>query len=73
MEAFSTQSLENLLLLCALGAFLGLLLARLRLPVVTGLLISGALLGPNGLGLVKDTELIQVLAKVGVVLLMFTV
>jgi CPA2 family monovalent cation:H+ antiporter-2 len=73
MEAFSTQSLENLLLLCALGAFLGLLLARLRLPVVSGLLIAGALLGPNGLGLVKDTELIQVLAKVGVVLLMFTV
>jgi CPA2 family monovalent cation:H+ antiporter-2 len=73
MEAFSTQSLENLLLLCALGAFLGLFLARLRLPVVSGLLISGALLGPNGLGLVKDTELIQVLAKVGVVLLMFTV
>jgi CPA2 family monovalent cation:H+ antiporter-2 len=65
--------LENLLLLCALGAGFGLILARLRLPVVSGLLLSGALMGPRGLALVKDTELIQVLSKVGAVMLMFTI
>jgi len=73
MEAFSTQSLENLLLLTALGALISALLARLRLPVVSGLLLAGALLGPQGFALVRNTELIQVLSKVGVVLLMFTI
>lgn len=73
MDVFSTQSLENLLLLTALGAVISYLLARLRLPVVSGLLIAGAVLGPQGLALVKNTELIQVLSKVGVVLLMFTI
>jgi CPA2 family monovalent cation:H+ antiporter-2 len=73
MESFSTQALENLLLLCALGAVFGLILARFKLPVVSGLLLSGALMGPRGLELVKDTELIQVLSKVGAVLLMFTI
>ena len=38
MDAFSTQSLENLLLLTALGAVFGFVLARLKLPVVSGLL-----------------------------------
>jgi CPA2 family monovalent cation:H+ antiporter-2 len=73
MDVFSTQSLENLLLLTALGAVFGFVLARLKLPVVSGLLIAGAFLGPKGLGVVKNTELIQVLSKVGVVMLMFTI
>ena len=73
MENFSPSSLENLLLLCALGAVFGLVLAHLRLPVISGLLLSGALMGPRGLGLVRDTELIQTLSKVGAALLMFSI
>ena len=73
MDVFSTQSLENLLLLTALGAAFGFVLARLKLPVVSGLLLAGAFIGPKGLGVVKNTELIQVLSKVGVVMLMFTI
>ena len=72
-DVFSSQSMENLLLLAALGAFCALLLARLHLPVVTGVLLAGALLGPKGLGVVRNTELVQVLSKVGVVMLMFTI
>jgi CPA2 family monovalent cation:H+ antiporter-2 len=71
--AFSPQSIENLLLLSALGAGVALLLARLHLPVVTGLLLAGALLGPKGLGIVRNTDLVQVLSKIGVVMLMFTI
>lgn len=46
---------------------------RARLPIVAGLLLSGALIGPYGLRLVSDTHAIEVIAEVGVVLLLFTI
>lgn len=48
-------------------------IGRLRLPAVTGLLLAGALVGPFGLGLVRDVHTIQTLAEVGVVILLFTI
>jgi CPA2 family monovalent cation:H+ antiporter-2 len=55
------------------GVTVALVLARLRLPTVAGLLAAGALIGPHGFGLVHDTHAIEVLAEVGVVLLLFTI
>ncbi len=46
---------------------------RLRLPSVAGFLIAGALIGPHALGLVSDVELVEILAEVGVILLLFTI
>ncbi|MBW2527252.1 MAG: cation:proton antiporter [Deltaproteobacteria bacterium] len=63
----------SLALLAALGITISLLLTQLRLPVVAGLLLAGAVAGPHGLGLVGDLHLIEVLAEVGVVLLLFTI
>lgn len=50
-----------------------LLLARLRLPTVTGLLLAGAIVGPYGLGLLDDPTTLKGLADVGVVLLLFSI
>ncbi len=55
------------------GVVAALLLGLLRLPTVAGLLVAGALVGPHGLGLVGNLGLIESLAEVGVVLLLFTV
>ncbi len=65
--------LDEVALIAALGVAVTLVLSRLRLPAVAGLLLTGALLGPAGLGLVKSLEAIEVLAEVGVVLLLFTI
>jgi len=46
---------------------------RLRVPSVVGFLISGALLGPGVVGLVEDQHAIEVLAEIGVVLLLFSI
>jgi CPA2 family monovalent cation:H+ antiporter-2 len=46
---------------------------RLRLPAVVGFLVAGALLGPYGLDVVDDVARVEVLAEVGVVLLLFTI
>ena len=46
---------------------------RLRLVPIAGFLLAGIVIGPNGLGLVYDQELVDILAEVGVILLLFTI
>lgn len=65
--------LDELAIVAALAVFVTVVLARLKLPTVAGLLLAGALLGPYGLGLVSSVHAIEVLAEVGVVLLLFTI
>ena len=49
----------------------GLAAAKLKAPQVVGEIIAGLLIGPSILGLVQQTELINGMAEIGVVLLMF--
>jgi monovalent cation:H+ antiporter-2, CPA2 family len=65
--------LDELAVIACVGVFVTVVLARLRLPTVAGLLAAGAILGPNGLRLLKSVETIEQLAEVGVVLLLFTI
>lgn len=46
---------------------------RLRVPTVVGFLVSGALIGPKALGLVRDVRSVEAMAEIGVVLLLFTI
>ena len=46
---------------------------RLRIPAVVGFLLTGVLAGPYGLGLIKAVHEVEVLAEIGVVLLLFTI
>jgi CPA2 family monovalent cation:H+ antiporter-2 len=46
---------------------------RLKLPAVVGFLITGILIGPGGLALVKNSRTINALAEVGVMMLLFTI
>jgi CPA2 family monovalent cation:H+ antiporter-2 len=46
---------------------------RLRLSIILGYLLVGALMGPHALGLVPDSPHIKALAEFGIVFLMFTV
>ena len=50
----------------------GLIAYRFRVPVLLGYLIAGALIGPFSFGLVKNVDLIETMASIGVVLLLFT-
>ncbi|HEX6201389.1 MAG TPA: cation:proton antiporter, partial [Thermoanaerobaculia bacterium] len=47
--------------------------ARLRLPPIVGLILTGMLIGPSGLALIGDVEQVEVFAEIGVVLLLFTI
>jgi CPA2 family monovalent cation:H+ antiporter-2 len=46
---------------------------KIRLPAIIGFLVTGALVGPHGLHLVKSVHEVDVLAEIGVVLLLFTI
>src|SRR4030042_956808 len=62
------------LLIVLVTAIAGGMLARwLRLPIILGYLVGGIAIGPYGFGLVHDVETIDVLATIGVILLLFTI
>jgi CPA2 family monovalent cation:H+ antiporter-2 len=70
------QSLDFLgEMLAVLGVSLAIVLAcqRVRIPSVVGFLVSGAVVGPSGIGLIADEATIDGFAEIGVVLLLFTV
>ncbi len=69
-----TLSLGRDLLIVLATAIAGGMLARLlRLPVILGYLAGGVIVGPFGFGWVHDSNEIQLLANIGVVLLLFAI
>jgi CPA2 family monovalent cation:H+ antiporter-2 len=64
---------RDLLIVLATAIAGGMLARWLRLPVILGYLAGGVAVGPYGLGLVHDTQTINSLATVGVVLLLFAI
>jgi monovalent cation:H+ antiporter-2, CPA2 family len=68
-----THFLKDLLIVFALGGLVVYALRAIKLPPVVGLLVAGAAMGPHGFSLVEDVHRVEVLAEVGVVLLLFTV
>src|SRR5918993_1471173 len=65
--------LQDLLVVLLCSVPIAFLFNRLRLPTIVGFMITGVLIGPYGLGLIRDVEAIEVLAELGVVLLLFTI
>jgi len=65
--------LAQLLLILIVARLLAELAARLQVPTVLGELSAGVLLGPSLLGWIAPTTTIQLLAEVGIILLLFKV
>jgi len=53
--------------------FCGMVMSRLRLPPVAGYILAGILLGPTAFELVENEQQIQLLAHLGVLMLLFMV
>lgn len=65
--------IDELAVIMAVSVLVTLLLGRVKLPVVAGLLVAGALVGPHALGLVQSMSTVEAIAEIGVVLLLFTI
>ncbi len=67
------ELIQTLALVIGTAAVTTLVFQRLRLPVVLGYLVAGFLVGPNAtFWWVADVSVVQTLAELGVILLMFS-
>jgi monovalent cation:H+ antiporter-2, CPA2 family len=67
------ELLPRIVMLLAVAAGAGLLFRRLGQSVIVGYLVAGVLMGPTGVGLVQEAADLQVLAELGVALLLFSI
>lgn len=65
--------LLKLLVIIAAAKLMAELFERLRQPAVVGEILAGIIIGPSLLALVAPSEIISVLAEMGVIFLLFTV
>lgn len=72
-NAPTAELLTDLLYIFGVATVVVALLHLKKLPSLLGFLITGVLVGPAGFGLIEDAAAIEIMAEVGVVLLMFTI
>ncbi len=65
--------LREFVIIFGLAIVVLLVCYRLKIPTIVGLIITGIVGGPHGLGLVQAQEQVEVLAKIGVIILLFTI
>jgi len=67
------EILKDVVIIFGLASLIVFLFNKFKLPSVIGFLATGIIAGPYGLGLVTDIEIIDILAEIGVILLLFTI
>lgn len=65
--------LHELAILFGVAVVVVLAVGRVGLPPIAGFLLAGIVVGPGALGLVSDVHQVEVLAELGVALLLFTI
>jgi len=67
------EVLKSLVVILIASAVVVFLLHKFKIPSLVGFIIAGVIIGPYGLEIVKDTHAIEMLAEIGVILLLFTI
>src|SRR4051812_32359579 len=65
--------IQDIIIMLGVSVFVLLLLQKIKLPTIVGFIITGAIAGPYGLHLIKDAHSVEVLAEIGVILLLFLI
>lgn len=69
----SFDFLDELVLLCVAATIVIVLFRRLRMPPIIGLIVTGLIVGPSGIGIVQESAVMSSIAELGVVMLLFTI
>jgi len=67
------QLLKDMVLILGLAIVVLYAFHRLKIPSVIGFLLTGVITGPHGLNLISNLHDVEVIAEVGVILLLFTI
>jgi CPA2 family monovalent cation:H+ antiporter-2 len=73
MQTHEITILRELIILLAVSLPITFLFHKLRLPALVGFLITGIILGPYGAAVITELTVVERLAEIGVVLLLFTI
>ncbi len=65
------ELLRELAIIIIFAKLFGLLARKLKAPQVAGEIVAGLLIGPSVLNWVQDSDFIEGMAEIGVILLMF--
>lgn len=65
--------LQDIVILLGLSVVVVLVLQRFKLPSILGFLLTGIIIGPYGLSLIEAVHEVEVLAEIGVILLLFVI
>ncbi len=65
--------LKDIVIIFALSTFVNFIFTRIKVPAIIGYLITGVIAGPHLLALINSPENVEVMAEIGVILLMFTI
>ena len=65
--------LQDIVIIFALSTLVNLVFTKIKIPTVVGYLMTGIIAGPHLLSLVNGRHEIELMAEIGVVLLLFTI
>jgi CPA2 family monovalent cation:H+ antiporter-2 len=65
--------LKDILIIFALSTLVNYIFTKIKVPSIVGYLLTGVVAGPHLTGIISNHENIEVLAEIGVVLLLFTI
>lgn len=65
------EDLTGIAIVAVAATLCGMAMVKLKQPPIIGYILTGVLLGPSGLSAVENRESIQLLAELGVILLLF--
>lgn len=65
--------LIDIAIIFALSTVVNYLFTKIKVPTIIGYLFTGVIAGPYAMGLINELHSIEIMAEIGVVLLMFTI
>lgn len=65
--------LKDLLIIFTIAILVVLVFSKLKVPALVGFLLTGIIAGPHGFGLVTAVHEVEIMAEIGVILLLFTI
>src|SRR3989337_2441197 len=65
--------LRDIIILMGVSIPIIILFHRLGMPIIVGFIVTGVIIGPYGLKLITEAGTVEMLAQIGVVMLLFTI